>query len=63
MVLGVYDDSEKIAEQKRLYQAFPAFVQAKANDIERMYAGFFRTLQDIEPGLQPRPQAGLSEEI
>jgi hypothetical protein len=51
-LVGTYDDSEKLKEQKCYCDDFPPFVQRTANDIESLYAKGFEMLHAIDPSIQ-----------
>lgn len=52
-LVGDRDDQSSLAQQKQVFDAFPAQVQQATNDIERLYRTFFSELQTVEPGLNP----------
>jgi hypothetical protein len=43
------NDKDIIKRQEGIYEAFPALVQSKLNEIEKLYGGFFDDLESINP--------------
>ncbi|MGR9045835.1 MAG: hypothetical protein ACU83N_11095 [Gammaproteobacteria bacterium] len=54
---GAHDDIQQVESQKELYLNFPNYCQQRANEIESLYAQFFDTLRQMDPGLADTPQA------
>ena len=53
-LIGEHDDHDKIAQQKQLFDEFPARIQQTGNDIEALYQQFLAEIQSIDPPLQQR---------
>ncbi len=50
---GAHDDIESVNAQRELYLNFPAYCQQRANEIEQLYAEFFRKLRQLDPDFLP----------
>ena len=57
-LVGTYDDTEKLNEQKVYFDNFPFFVQRTSNDVEILYAKVFDMLHAIEPSIQRPDNTG-----
>lgn len=49
---GAHDDIELVKAQQELYLNFPAYCQQRANEIERLYVGFFAKLRQLDPNIR-----------